>query len=225
MIPFDEPVAIGAPTLTLGPEIVRTALTLQARGWEIALASGGFSVASPERVLAGHLKTGMAAALRELGISAIVAEAVGTRSLGEPPDPDGEADLALWFYASFDHNDPHLIIECKRIDESDSYLIREYVNEGIDRFLKGHYRPGENGCFMTGFVLGGTAEQVVERINRYLHRKGRLGCELSLDPSLQDLGSIFNSDHAVAGLVPIANVKHAFLLVTTSTARPGGDAH
>lgn len=220
MIPYDEPVAVGAPALSLGPAIVRTALALQQRGWELALASGGFSTTSPERVLAGHLKTGMAAALRELGISAIVQEAVGTRSVKAPPDADGEADLALWFYASFDHNDPHLIIECKRVDSADAHLIREYVNEGVDRFLKGHYRPGENGCFMTGFVLCGDAGKVVTRINAYLGKKGRSNCALQADTDLADLGAVFTSDHAVSGMLPISNLKHAFLQVPAPATSP-----
>lgn len=211
MIPYDEPIVVGAPQFSLGPQIVRTAMSLQIRGWEIALASGEVSSDSPERVLAGRLKTGMAQALKELGVQAYVQEAVGTRSAKAPPDADGEADLALWFYASFDDNDPHLIIECKRVDEGDAHLIREYVNEGIDRFVKGHYRPGENGCFMTGFVIGGDAEGIAKRINAYLVKKGRPACVLKTDDGLSDLGLVFTSDHVAAGWLPVANVKHHFL--------------
>ncbi len=213
MIPYDELIAVGAPLLSLGPQIVRTALELQARGWQIALAHGGFHAASPERLLAGHLKTGMVAALAEIGVFAIIQEAVGTRSVGETPEADGEADIALWFYRSFDHNDPHLIVECKRVDEADAYLIREYVNEGVDRFLKGHYLAGENGCFMTGFVIGGSAQGVATRVNAYLTKKGRAGCHLKPDPAHADLGPVFTSDHAPPGLLPISNVKHSFLAV------------
>lgn len=64
MIPYDQSISVGAPLPSLGPPIVRTALQLQARGWEIAVAAGGFNPGSPERLLAGHLKTGMVAACR-----------------------------------------------------------------------------------------------------------------------------------------------------------------
>jgi hypothetical protein len=223
MIPYDDPAALCSPLLSIGPQIVRTALELQERGWQIALLQGGFHAASTERLLAGHLKTGMVAAVKEIGVFAIIQEAVGTRSSREPPEADGEADIALWFYRSFDHNDPHLLVECKRVDEANNFLIREYVNEGIDRFLKGHYRPGENGCFMTGFVIRGSPKGIVNRVNKYLTKKGRIGCHLKHDPAHADIGFVFTSNHAEPGLLHIANVKHSFLCVpAVKVVEPSG---
>lgn len=218
MIPFDTPLSVGEGALSLGPEIVRTALELQARGWQFVLADGTTVTTDSEPLLAGRLKTAMVDAVKELGVHAFIQEAVGTRSVEKPEKADGEADLAIWFFRSFTNNDPHLIIECKRVQENDARLIREYVAEGIDRFVKGKYLAGENGCFMTGFVISGSMTGVVAKLNAYLAKIGRPACQLQADADHADLGFVFVSNHEISGAKPVYNMRHTFLLLPGASA-------
>ena len=73
----------------------------------------------------------------------------------------------------YDEHDPHAIVECKRIAGSRADLCREYVVEGIDRFVTGKYGGNHAVGFMAGYVLSADAKAATAGINRHLIRKGR----------------------------------------------------
>jgi hypothetical protein len=109
------------------------------------------------------------------------------------------------FVRSGEH-DPHAIIECKRVSKSDASLIRDYVVEGIDRFCSGKYGRNHSRGFMAGYVMSGTAKEVVEAINGYLNTNSRSG-ELLIAQS-----STWQSEHPRKNSSKI-ELHHSMLLV------------
>ena len=99
-----------------------------------------------------------------------------TRSRPEVPRPDGRTDIPVFFQdirEEHDEQDPHAIIECKRVAGNDARLCRLYVVEGIDRFSTGKYAANHAVGFMAGYLLAGDAGSAAAGVNRHLTRKGR----------------------------------------------------
>jgi len=127
--------------------------------------------------------------------------------------PDGRTDIPLAFVEIFlrtQEHDPHAIIECKRITGSDTHLCREYVVEGMDRFIQEKY--GENHAigFMVGYVLSGAPSESADGINAYLKRVSRPADRL--DPSdVSDAPAAWQSLHARTRPSMPIRLHHAFL--------------
>ena len=126
----------------------------------------------------------------------VVLPGTESRSSQEVLLPDGRTDISIFLIEVFvnsQEHDPHAIVECKRIAESDRTLCREYVVEGIDRFRNGKYGQSHATGFMVGYVLSGDAGGAVSGINKYLTSNARPAESLrqSVDPPLS-----WASEHA-----------------------------
>ena len=124
-------------------------------------------------------------------------EAPGVRSDEELAKPDREPDVIMLF-AEFGANEPHAIIECKRLDplEASRTLRGEYVRSGIDRFISGAYGKGHDLDFMIGYVLRGVGSIAVSDVNAYLDNVGRPSCRLTATKMFDRLGFVATSAHA-----------------------------
>jgi hypothetical protein len=112
----------------------------------------------------------------------IVLPGTESKSARTLPAPDGRTDIPLLvievFLKSGEH-DPHAIIECKRVAEGDSTLIREYVIEGVDRFCSGKYGKNHSRGFMAGYIMSGTPGGIVLQVNAFFDKNNRQPEKLS----------------------------------------------
>lgn len=95
--------------------------------------------------------------------------------------------------------------EAKRLKQSDSNLKREYIKEGINRFVSKKYPMG---C-MLGYLLEGKTNETVKGINSLLEKDKRNSEILNLK-SNKLLKSIYESNHSDIGIL-----KHLIFDFTT----------
>ena len=169
------PQDVGAKFIDIGSErSVATMSTIQA-GWRRAREISEVDPCAGEVEITECLREGMRRVLTER--AAIWCKRMtilpGTESRSSPGTrrPDGRTDIPIFFQeireTHHDH-DPHAIIECKRVAANDAALCRLYVVKGIDRFTSAKYAGRHTIAFMVAYVLAGSVDAVIERINRYL---------------------------------------------------------
>jgi hypothetical protein len=140
---------------------------------------------------------------------------LGTESRSTPGVlvPDGRTDIPLYLWSSRvyreDHN-PHVIVECKRIAMSNGLLVREYVLQGIDRFVSGKYGSAHALGFMVGYVVAGDPGGAVDKINRYLGKLKRIA-ERLLRQDAADMTISWLSKHTRSGDMPAIALHHVML--------------
>lgn len=151
-------------------------------GWQRALASPEVNPDADEVPITEHLREGMRAELNESDADwckkVTILPGTESRSSPDVTRPDGLTDIPVLLTDIREHlgeQDPHAIIECKRVAGDDADLCRRYVICGMDRFATGKYAGNHAEGFMAGYLLSGTTEEVVTRINRYLTNKRRQG--------------------------------------------------
>jgi hypothetical protein len=133
--------------------------------------------------------------------------------------PDGRTDIPLAFveiFLRFGEHDPHAIIECKRIAGLDTHLCREYVVEGMDRFIQEKYGENHAVGFMVGYVLSGSPPECADGVNAHLKRVSRPADRL--DPSGVSDGPFWQSLHARPEQSMPIRLHHAFLEFSASAA-------
>jgi hypothetical protein len=110
-------------------------------------------------------------------------------------------------------NEPHVIIECKRVDpEQASRALRgEYIRSGVDRFISGVYGHDHELGFMVGYVLRGTGPAAIDDINAYLQNVGRPGCFLKSTAAYGQHGFVAESDHKRSEDGSPIRLLHSFL--------------
>ena len=100
---------------------------------------------------------------------------------------EGEPDVAV-FFSEFGSNEPHAVIECKRLDPSEypKQLRSRYVRCGIDRFIRGLYGRGHELDFMIGYVLRADEVGAMQDVNAYLQNVGALRCTAPQDVRVRE---------------------------------------
>ncbi|MFU3161457.1 hypothetical protein ACM70A_05965 [Pseudomonas aeruginosa] len=218
-IPYETPPALGREFIELGPEVVAVILLTLAAGWQRACAAEDVNANAGEVLMTERLRDGMRGALRNSPWKLIVLPGTESRSKASVVLPDGRTDIPLMLIEVFlrtQEHDPHAVIECKRIAGSDTHLCREYVVEGMDRFVREKY--GENHAigFMVGYVLSGSPSESADGVNAYLRRVSRSDC---LAPSDISDGT-WQSLHARSKPSMPIRLHHAFLgFAGTSASR------
>lgn len=218
-IPYETPPALGREFIELGPEVVAVILLTLAAGWQRACAAEDVNANAGEVLMTERLRDGMRGALRNSPWKLIVLPGAESRSKASVVLPDGRTDIPLMLIEVFlrtQEHDPHAVIECKRIAGSDTHLCREYVVEGMDRFVREKY--GENHAigFMVGYVLSGSPSESADGVNAYLRRVSRSDC---LAPSDISDGT-WQSLHARSKPSMPIRLHHAFLgFAGTSASR------
>ena len=209
-IPYETPPALVREFIELGPEVVAVILLTLAAGWQRACAAEDVNANAGEVLMTERLRDGMRGALRNSPWKLIVLPGTESRSKASVVLPDGRTDIPLMLIEVFlrtQEHDPHAVIECKRIAGSDTHLCREYVVEGMDRFVREKY--GENHAigFMVGYVLSGSPSESADGVNAYLRRVSRSDC---LAPSDISDGT-WQSLHARSKPSMPIRLHHAFL--------------
>ena len=215
MLPSSKDIP-AAKLLDIGPDHVATILWTIRQGWKRARSQTEVRPGTHEVRLTVCLRDGMVEALKARGgvragpgmLVSMGTETVSHTGLGVP---DGRIDISIFFPAILEarnDHDPHAIIECKRIAGNDSRLCREYVREGIDRFVTGKYGGGHSVGFMAGYLESGTADLAARGINRYFDRNGRRGERLGPAAVVHADRS---SQHSRRGAAGALDLHHAFL--------------
>jgi hypothetical protein len=198
MIPLGHDNSLGAPKLLSRDDVVAIILKLEFEGWQMALRlDPALTNTVPEIYMNGRLFQGMVMVRNALGLSNLyLVETPGMRPSPQSATAEREPDVILLF-AEFGANEPHAVIECKRLDplETGRSLRGEYVRSGIDRFIDGSYGAEHDIDFMVGYLLRGDGHSAVTDINTYLANVGRSTCALHATQKYRTLGFVAESNH------------------------------
>lgn len=220
-LPLDDSATSGRQFIDLERDIATTILRTIEDGWGLALRSLDVNTDTGEVELTERLRDGMRRVLKSgsplWGKKMVVLPGTESRSHPDVLVPDGRPDIPIFsieIFHRFGEHDPHAIIECKRIDGNNTYLCREYVVEGIDRFRKGKYSGNHSTGFMIGYLISGGAKAAVTGINNNLNRTSR--SKENLKPSgLVAESWVWASCHPRDGTSPI-KLYHTFLAFTAA---------
>ena len=171
---------LGRQFIDIHRERTEAILQIVDAGWKLAATFPRVHADAGEVEITEFLRDGMRAALAESATNwsrrMTVLPGTESRSTAEVPRPDGRTDVPIFFNdirEEYNEHDPHAIVECKRVAGNRAGLCREYVVEGIDRFVTGKYAQNHAVGFMAGYLLSGDAASATVRINAYLTSKGR----------------------------------------------------
>ena len=215
-IPFSLPAA-SRPTINIGEDRRITILWMIWCGWARVMAAGDTDSTWDEVPITTRLRQGMRKVVPDKDIW--VREGEESRSREDVLRPDGQTDIPIAFTSireELDEHDPHAIIECKRLAESDSTLCREYEIHGIRRFVRGSradpdwpkYVANHALGFMVAYLLSGSTAGAVAAINRRLGKAEHLR---SWPPLPQDwMRASVHSRKAPLGPITLS---HVFLAV------------
>ena len=149
-------------------------------GWKLASTLPGAHAAAGEVEITECLRDGMRAALdkttTDWSKKMTVLPGTESRSGPEVPRPDGRTDVPIFFSdirEEYNEHNPHAIVECKRVAGNRAELCREYVVEGVDRFVTGKYARNHAVGFMVGYLLSSDAGSAAAGVNAHLTRKRR----------------------------------------------------
>jgi hypothetical protein len=214
MIPFGDDASLGAPKLLSRSDLVEIILKLEFEGWQVAVANdANLTNAVSEPYMNGRLFQGMVSVRNALGLTNVyLVETPGLRVSPASAVPERAPDAILLF-AEFGSNEPHAIIECKRVDptETSRSLRGEYVREGIDRFVTAAYGRDHDLGFMVGYLLQSDGAAAASDINAYLANVGRASCALRPSIVYNRLGYVAESDHARSTDGTMFRLLHSFV--------------
>ena len=212
MIPFEGAASIGTPKLLSRADLISVILRLKHEGWQLALQNdANLTNGVPEPYMNGRLYQGMVERRNALGLTNLyILETPGVRATSGPALPQGAPDV-IFLFAEFGANEPHAVIECKRIDphETPKNLRGEYVRSGIDRFIGGAYGVGHDLDFMAGYLLTESGDDALTDINAHLTNVGRPSCHLRKVAS--PTAFVAESDHIRSKEQSVVRLMHSFL--------------
>lgn len=222
-IPYDVPAPLSREFIALAPEVVAAILRTLVAGWQQAANFNDVNVAAGEVLMTERLRDGMRGVLKAhpWGKMLIVLPGTESRSRSDVLLPDGRTDIPLMLIEVFlraGEHDPHAIIECKRIAGSDTHLCREYVVEGIDRFVTGKYGENHATGFMTGYVLSGTAAESADGVNAYMARVSRKADHLEPADDVEESPSWTSRHVRAAPTSSPIRLHHVFLELNETAA-------
>ena len=224
MTPDLQDSAFGSPaTLAreISPEIEKAVLQLVVDGFERWSVGGFKRVGDHEDHYTVRLVACMKEIRRERNMSL-----VPRYQHVEPSDRmlEGHEDPAhaprIDMVVSWDllTEDAYLSIECKRLAPDD--LARLYVVCGIDRFVRGYYGAKAQSGAMVGYVLRGTPNAVLARVNGQVARAPSMGSGHALIPAspIGWLSTVFASNHPRA--LPFQAIQLTHLFFDMNGIRP-----
>ena len=178
--PSPRPGVLGRQFIDVGDERRAAVMRILEAGWKRAsdhpeVHAGAGEVDITERLIHG-MRAALKAKVVQWSKKMTVQRGTESSSSLDAPKPDGRLDISVFFTEireEYDEHDPHAIVECKRIAGNHADLCREYVVEGIDRFVTGKYAGNHADGFLAGYLLSGDVQAAVERVNKHLSRKKR----------------------------------------------------
>ena len=219
MLPLDESNAIGRSDDEFLRNIIATVLTVAVYSWSNVLSRGEIREVDTENAIAGCLGREMIAVkYHKFGRDAAfrIDEESGTRSIENPPKPDGRIDIKIVY--SFVETE-YFGIECKRVNDKGNDLAKKYVSKGLMRFVTGKYSPGHDWMAMIGFVVDGKPTQAIERIREFLaitRRRTRIKGEWMQETNFGKYEHLYSTCHQQRGKESHITILHLFLTIKPS---------
>jgi hypothetical protein len=214
------PPALGREFIELTPDVVAVILLTLTTGWQRARLASDVHTDAGEVLMTERLRDGMRSTLKNSPWKLIVLPGTESRSNPGVVLPDGRTDIPLMLIEVFlrtQEHDPHAIIECKRIAGTDTHLCREYVVEGMDRFIQEKYGQNHAIGFMVGYVLSGAPSESAVGVNAYLKRASRSAD--SLAPSDISDEPTWQSQHSRPKSSTPIQLQHVFLGFANAAAQ------
>lgn len=117
-------------------------------------------------------------------------------------------------------DDAYFSIECKRLAPND--LARRYVTEGMARFARGYYGAKSGTGGMVGYIIRGSAPEVLRRVNMNVERSPHFGSGDVLKPakSMRTLKTVYTSSHIRGSPFLPIRITHLFFDLTKLTPVP-----
>ena len=216
MTPELQDSAFGSPAplaREISPEIEGTVLQLVVDGFERWQVGGFDRVGDHEDHYTVRLVACMKEIRRERNMSLVpryqhVEPSDEMLKGREDPAHAPHIDMVVSWDAFAD--DIYLSIECKRLAPDD--LARLYVVCGIDRFVRGYYGAKAQSGAMVGYVIRGTPNAVLGRVNGQVARAPRMGSGHALMPAnpIGWLNNVFASNHPRSSPFQAIRLTHLF---------------
>ena len=221
-IPFPPPTPRLA-TIDIQEDRCVTILWIVWRGWARVLATGDVDETWDEVPITERLRHEMDATATSLDKDVWIHPGMESLSMPDALRPDGRTDIPISFTSIKEKLNvhPHAIIECKRVTEREPRLCREYVGEGIRRFVSGSkldpdwpkYAANHAFGFMVAYLLSGSTIDAVAAINRRLHSAEGLRSSAILQKEWTRV-----SRHHRKPPLGVIELNHAFLPVAGGSA-------
>ena len=162
--------AIGPQPLDINTERSDAILQILDEGWEKASASPVIHPGTGEVEITEQLRAGMRTVLKTKRAAWCSKMTIlpGTESLSRPsrPRPDGRTDIPIFFSDIREEYDEHDSARDRRVQTGHGgsrRSCREYVVEGIDRFVTGKYAGNHAVGFMAGYLLSDDTQAATAR--------------------------------------------------------------
>jgi len=217
MLPFDEFDAIDLPNNALLRNIIAIVLDITVTAWEEVGRKGEVYATSSEPQIAGYLGRAMIAEKnrRPAGIKSQlrIEEEVGTRSSADVAKTDGRIDIKIIY--SFDESE-YFGMECKRVGGKDTYLAKQYLAEGMMRFVTGKYGLGHSWGTLLSFVIDGKTSDSIHLISSHLSNNRREICmegDWTTENGFGTYEHLYHTRHRQYGQKSLMTILHLFLTI------------
>ncbi len=131
------------------------------------------------------------------------------------PNTVPRPDIALFLGL---HHDVKMPVECKRLLRPNA-TARDYVLNGLYRFLSGAYETSDGEATMICFAMDRDAPTACEDINKVIREQLSADQILTVAPPLGSFEAVYHSHHAHAG-EPLQTVHLLLEIQGRSPARP-----
>ena len=217
-IEFDDNDIILSSAVYLPKDIISTVFDITIIAWSKVITNRGINIRSTEPVIARYLGRAMTEEKNsrpKLKERIRIEEEVGTRSFPNLPKPKGRIDIKIIY--SYNENE-YFGMECKRVSSTkpNRHLAKDYVREGVERFVEGTYSLGHDYAAMLGFVIDGKINDCIDLICDRLNKYKNDICLKEDWVDEQSFGTtqnIYRTSHLQNGQ-DIISILHLFLVVS-----------
>jgi hypothetical protein len=217
MLPLDDSGTVGQPSFINRRDIIATVFDIIQAAWIQVCQKPEINTKSDEDTIAGALHNQMWIEKENRGIKGppIIVNEAATRRSQSSLKPDGFIDFKMVY--SWDMED-YFGIECKRVSSTkpNRHLAKDYVIEGVKRFVEATYSIGHDYAAMLGFVIDGKVNDCIDlicdRLNKYKNDiclKEDWVNELSFGTTQ----NIYRTRHIQDGQNDLMTILHLFLTV------------
>ncbi len=118
-------------------------------------------------------------------------------------------DISVWWDILAD--DAFFTIECKRL--APGHLAREYIDEGLLRFVSGKYATTFDAAGMIGFAIADAPETLLAHVNKRVRQRPELSDAdlLVTSPPIASLATVYGSRHQRPSTYKAIRITHLFL--------------
>lgn len=125
------------------------------------------------------------------------------------PNRAPRIDISVWWDRL--DEDAYYTIECKRL--TPGHLAKEYVNEGMIRFVSGKYAVATSAAAMIGYAIAHAPEDLLEPVNEHVRQHADLTDDDLLAPAapIRALTTVYKSRHLRGTSRVEIHITHLFL--------------